>query len=69
MLPLESHQLHHTNSYKILCPKAIEGIEDGKTVGGIIINSVNMGQEHYRLGVTKAWSKFSYSCSSSSSIE
>ncbi|XP_062706934.1 myosin heavy chain, muscle isoform X25 [Aedes albopictus] len=41
--------------YKILCPKAIEGIEDGKTVGGIIINSVNMGQEHYRLGVTKVF--------------
>lgn len=66
MLPLELLQHHHTNSYKILCPKLIEGIEDGKKVGGIIIESVNMGQEHYRLGVTKAWSKFSNSCSSSS---
>lgn len=61
--PLESLQHHHhRNSYKILAPKQIEGVEDGKKVGGIIIESVNLGQEQYRLGVTKAWSKFSNSC-------
>lgn len=46
-----------SNSYKILNPKAVEPIEDGRKAADIIITSVNLDTASYRLGVTKAWSK------------
>lgn len=42
------------NSYKILAPKAMDGQKDPKKACGVCLDAVNLDEELYRLGNTKA---------------
>ncbi len=43
------------SSYKILAPKAVEGIADPKKVCLVVLEQIGLDAELYRLGNTKAW--------------
>lgn len=51
------HRNPHHRSYKILNPKGIEGLDvetEGRKIAGLIIDSVGLNADQYRLGQTKA---------------
>ena len=47
--------LYPTNSYQILNPKGIKGMEDPKKCSKVLIESTELDEDLYRLGHTKAW--------------
>lgn len=47
-----------TRSYQILNPKDISGMDDPKKCSKILIESTELDPDLYRLGHTKAWTRF-----------
>lgn len=50
--------IHYTNSYQILNPRGIKGLDDPKKATKILIESTSLDEDQYRLGNTKARIKF-----------